>query len=159
MDETMAPLTVADTHRLIHEALSESQFAELATNRSVDFAFTWRETVRVRGNAYYQRGSLAAAFRLLPMRIPSFHELGIPQSVIDLIGRRQGLVLVTGPTGSGKSTTLAALVDHINHSRECHVVTNMCTGTSPRWSIKDRLAPTPVPLPMHSARSSGRTRT
>ncbi|TMC13788.1 MAG: PilT/PilU family type 4a pilus ATPase [Chloroflexi bacterium] len=123
MDETMAPLTVADTHRLIHEALSESQFAELATNRSVDFAFTWRETVRVRGNAYYQRGSLAAAFRLLPMRIPSFHELGIPQSVIDLIGRRQGLVLVTGPTGSGKSTTLAALVDHINHSRECHVVT------------------------------------
>src|SRR6202022_1437402 len=92
-------------------------------NRAVDFAFTWRETVRVRGNAFYQRGSLAAAFRLLPMRIPGFQELGIPQAGVDLVGRRQGLVLVSGPTGSGKSTTLAVLVDHINRARECHVVT------------------------------------
>ena len=108
---------------MIRGLLDQGQSNDLTTRRHVDFAFTWRGQVRMRGNAYYQRGSVAAAFRLLPLRIPTFEELGVPESVYKLVGRQQGLVLVTGPTGSGKSTTQAAMIDYINRGRRCHVVT------------------------------------
>jgi len=108
---------------MVRGLLDDVQWQELQARRNVDFAFTWRERVRIRGNAYFQRGSLAAAFRLLPLRIPTFEELGVPESVYKLIDRHQGLILVTGPTGSGKSTTQAAMIDYVNRNRPCHIVT------------------------------------
>jgi twitching motility protein PilT len=116
-------LTPATVEPMVRGLLDESQWQELQTRRNVDFAFTWRERVRIRGNAFFQRGSLAAAFRMLPLRIPTFEELGVPESVYKLIDRHQGLILVTGPTGSGKSTTLAAMIDYVNRNRPCHIVT------------------------------------
>jgi twitching motility protein PilT len=116
-------LTPAAIEPMVRGLLDESQWQELQARRNVDFAFTWRERVRIRGNAYFQRGALAAAFRLLPLRIPTFEELGVPESVYKLIDRHQGLILVTGPTGSGKSTTLAAMIDYVNRNRPCHIVT------------------------------------
>jgi twitching motility protein PilT len=103
--------------------LQPAEWRELQKKRQVDFAFTWRDRVRVRANAYYQRDSIAAAFRLLPLEIPGFELLGMPESVHRLLERRQGLILVTGPTGSGKSTTLAAMLDHINKTRPYHIIT------------------------------------
>jgi len=118
-----SPLTPAAVEPMVRGLLDDVQWQELQARRNVDFAFTWRERVRIRGNAYFQRGSLAAAFRLLPLRIPTFEELGVPESVYKLIDRHQGLILVTGPTGSGKSTTQAAMIDYVNRNRPCHIVT------------------------------------
>ena len=118
-----APLTPAAVEPMVRGLLDDAQWHELQARRNVDFAFTWRERVRIRGNAYFQRGSLAAAFRMLPLRIPNFDELGVPESVYRLIDRHQGLILVTGPTGSGKSTTQAAMIDYVNRNRPCHIVT------------------------------------
>jgi twitching motility protein PilT len=116
-------LTPASSERLLRDILTADDWRELQERRQVDFAFTWRDRVRVRANAYYQRDSLAAAFRILPLEIPGFELLGVPESVHRLLERRQGLILVTGPTGSGKSTTLAAMLDHINKTRPQHIVT------------------------------------
>src|SRR5438876_303886 len=82
-----------------------------------------RDCARIRGNAYYQRSSLAASFRLLPLAIPGFDMLGIPESVHRLLDRQHGLILVSGPTGSGKSTTQAAIIDHLNATRPFHIIT------------------------------------
>jgi len=112
-----------DTQRMMREILDTKQWKELEKRRHVDFSFTWRDKARIRGNAYHQRNSLAASFRLLPLIIPSFDMLGIPESVHRLLERQHGLVLVTGPTGSGKSTTQAAMIDHINATRPFHVIT------------------------------------
>src|SRR4029077_12597455 len=117
------PLTPQETERLIRDMLQPAEWRELQKRRQVDFAFTWHDRARVRANAYYQRDSIAAAFRLLPLEIPGFDLLGMPESVHRLLERRQGLILVTGPTGSGKSTTLAAMLDNINKTRPYHVIT------------------------------------
>jgi twitching motility protein PilT len=116
-------LAPADTERLLHAIIEPADWTKLLKRRQVDFAFTWRDHARIRGNAFFQRDSLAAAFRLLPLEIPGFELLGIPESVHRLIERHQGLILVTGPTGSGKSTTLAAMIDLINKTRPYHVIT------------------------------------
>ncbi|HEY2599857.1 MAG TPA: PilT/PilU family type 4a pilus ATPase, partial [Candidatus Dormibacteraeota bacterium] len=116
-------LEPADTSRMVREVLDAKQWKELEKKRHVDFSFTWRGRARIRGNAYHQRNSIAAAFRLLPLDIPSFDMLGIPESVHRLLERQHGLLLVTGPTGSGKSTTQAAIIDHINATRPYHVIT------------------------------------
>lgn len=116
-------LTPEDTQRMLREILDAKQWKELEKRRHVDFSLTWRERARIRGNAYYQRGSLAAAFRLLPLAIPSFDMLGIPESVHRLLERQHGLILVTGPTGSGKSTTQAAMINHLNSTRPYHIIT------------------------------------
>jgi twitching motility protein PilT len=122
--ETNAPaLTPADTERMLKELLEPADWKQLQKRRQVDFAFTWRDKARVRGNAYFQRDSLAAAFRMLPLEIPGFDLLGMPESVHRLLERQQGLILVTGPTGSGKSTTQAAMLDHINKTRPYHIIT------------------------------------
>lgn len=123
LDASDGPLVPADTERLLRDLLLPADWKLLQKRRQVDFAFTWREQARVRGNAYYQRDSLAAAFRLLPLEIPSFELLGMPEQIHRLLERRQGLILVTGPTGSGKSTTLAAMVDHLNKTRPYHIIT------------------------------------
>ena len=118
-----APLTPADTEQMLRGIVAKERWPILISQRNLDFSFTWQNKVRIRGNAFFQRGSLAAAFRMLPLAIPSFEELGAPDALYDLISRRQGLVLVTGPTGSGKSTTQAAMIDYINRTRRCHVIT------------------------------------
>jgi twitching motility protein PilT len=121
--EPAAKLSAADTEAMLRSLLDEGRWQELQLRRNVDFSFTWQNRVRIRGNAFFQRGSLAAAFRMLPLVIPTFEELGAPDALYDLIARHQGLVLVTGPTGSGKSTTQAAMIDYINRTRHCHVIT------------------------------------
>src|SRR5258706_3490543 len=123
LDPESPSLTPADTERLLKALLEPGDWRQLQKRRQVDFAFTWRDQIRIRGNAYYQRDSVAAAFRLLPLEIPTFDMLGMPESVHRLIERHQGLILVTGPTGSGKSTTQAALIDHINKTRPYHIIT------------------------------------
>ena len=121
--ESAAKLTAPDTEAMLRGILDEGRWRDLQARRNVDFSFTWQDRVRIRGNAFFQRGSLAAAFRMLPLTIPTFEELGAPDALYDLIARHQGLVLVTGPTGSGKSTTQAAMIDYINRTRHCHIIT------------------------------------
>jgi twitching motility protein PilT len=123
LDSQSRVMTPIDTERIVREVLNGHQWSELTRERQVDFAFTWRENARIRGNAYYQRGSIAVAFRLLPLAIPSFEQLGIPETVHKLLSRKQGLILVTGPTGSGKSTTQAAMIDYLNQTRPFHIIT------------------------------------
>ena len=123
LDPSEPVLTPPDTERLLREMLESDDWKQLHKRRQVDFAFTWRDQARIRANAYFQRDSLAAAFRLLPLQIPGFELLGMPESVHRLLDRRNGLILVTGPTGSGKSTSLAAMVDLINKTRPYHIIT------------------------------------
>lgn len=123
LDPGSPALTPADTERLIRDMLTPADWKLLQRRRQVDFAFTWRGEARIRANAYFQRDSIAAAFRLLPLQIPGFELLGMPESVHRLLERHQGLVLVTGPTGSGKSTSLAAMVDYLNKTRPYHIIT------------------------------------
>ena len=116
-------LTPLDTERLVRGTIDPGDFKKLQKRKQVDFAYTWKDRARIRGNAYYQRESMAAAFRLLPLEIPTFEMLGMPEAVHRLIERHQGLILVTGPTGSGKSTTQAAMIDHLNRTRPYHIIT------------------------------------
>jgi twitching motility protein PilT len=95
----------------------------LHEEREVDFAFGWRDRARMRGNAFHQQGTVAMALRLIPREIPTFEDLGLPPIVDDLVRLPQGLILVTGPTGSGKSTSLASMLNVINEQRACHIVT------------------------------------
>lgn len=123
LDAAAPTLHPRDVHSMLSEVLDVGQLKALSQGRNVDFAFTFQNRVRVRGNAYLQRGTPAAAFRALPLQIPTFEQLGVPESVYTLVGRKQGLILVTGPTGSGKSTTQAAMIDYINRTRACHILT------------------------------------
>jgi len=123
LDADAPALTPAESERLLKEIIEPDDWELLQKQRQVDFAFTWRDRARIRANAYFQRDSLAAAFRLLPLAIPGFELLGMPESVHRLLERRQGLILVTGPTGSGKSTSQAAMVDLLNKTRPYHIIT------------------------------------
>ena len=107
------PLTAADTEHLVSALLGTELMNRLETELEVDASFGWGDRARLRANAYLQRGAVALALRIIAYRIPSFEELRLPQ----------GLVLVTGPTGSGKSTTLASMIDSINQQRACHIIT------------------------------------
>src|SRR4029077_8404094 len=117
------PLQPKDVDAMLSEVLDANQMKALSQGRNVDFAFTFEDRVRVRGNAYLQRGTPAAAFRSLPIQIPTFEQLGVPEAIYTLVGRHQGLILVTGPTGAGKTTTQAAMIDYINRTRACHIIT------------------------------------
>src|SRR6202165_582158 len=123
LDAGGAALTPADTEQMAKDVLDENQLKELEERRHVDLGLTWRGKARVRGNVFYQRNSLAMAFRLLPLVIPTFEMLGIPEAVHRLLGRHHGLILVTGSTGSGKSTTQAAMINHLNNTRPYHIIT------------------------------------
>jgi twitching motility protein PilT len=120
----VARLTPEATMR-IFEALRPRHLAHVAPGevQEIDFSFALSGTGRFRVNAFRQRGSLALVIRVIPQRIPDFKELGLPEVMPKLADERRGLILVTGTTGSGKSTTLAALINHINHTRTSHVVT------------------------------------
>lgn len=112
-----------DTHALLDEIMNEQQKKRFEEQGEHDMSFSIPNMGRYRVNAFKQRGSVAIALRLVGTQVPSAEELGIPESVIELYRKKRGLVLVTGPTGSGKSTTLAAIIDKINNNREAHVIT------------------------------------
>jgi twitching motility protein PilT len=116
-------LAAEDTHQLLYRILSTEQQKNLEINRSIDMAHSIPGLARFRVNVYFQRETLAAAFRLIPTDIKTLEELGIPASLHSFTDKPRGLVLVTGPTGSGKSTTLAALIDEINRKRPDHILT------------------------------------
>ena len=118
-----AVLDGEDTAALLDELLTPEQAAAWATNREYDFAFSWRENARIRGNAFTQRGETAVALRMIPREVPTVSQLGLPPVLGHFARQHQGLVIVTGPTGSGKSTTLAAIIDFINSERACHILT------------------------------------
>src|SRR5664279_3257785 len=118
-----AVLEADDVRGLVLPLLEPAQLEELQKRKSVDLSFVRENLGRFRVNIHHQRGTLAASIRLLPSRIPSLESLHLPLSLAKLAERRQGLVLVTGPTGCGKSSTLAALIDLVNHRRAAHVVT------------------------------------
>jgi twitching motility protein PilT len=117
------PLKPADTAAMVDDLLSEGQRQTFADGRDVDFSFTWRKAARIRGNAFRQNGTVAMALRMIPRTIPSFADIGMPEAVQRFVQLRQGLVLVTGSTGSGKSTTLASIIDWINGNRAVHILT------------------------------------
>lgn len=112
-----------DTQVLLDEIMNEQQKKRFEEQGEHDMSFSISNMGRYRVNAFKQRGSVAIALRLVGTQVPSAEELGIPESVIELYRKKRGLVLVTGPTGSGKSTTLAAIIDKINNNREAHVIT------------------------------------
>jgi twitching motility protein PilT len=117
------PLSAERAESLILEMLGEELGTKLREEREVDFSFGWEWQARFRGNAFHQRGSIGLALRLIPRAIPTFEELGIPNNVEELATAPQGLLLVTGPTGSGKSTTLASMIRYIAEHRACHILT------------------------------------
>jgi twitching motility protein PilT len=120
---TGASLSAEDVNGLLLPVLGSSRYEELQRTRSVDFCFSRPETGRFRANVHFQRGTLAASVRLLPGQIPTLESLRLPTTLAKLVERKQGLIIVTGPTGCGKSSTLAALINLINNTRRGHIVT------------------------------------
>src|SRR5947208_2217068 len=116
-------LTAEETQQLLYRILSSEQQKNFELNRQLDFAYSMPGLARFRVNVYYQRESVGAAFRLIPQEIKSLEELNLPHIMHSLAEYPRGLVLVTGPTGSGKSTTLAAVIDEINRTRSDHILT------------------------------------
>jgi twitching motility protein PilT len=116
------PLTPNMTREMIYDILSNDQRQRLENEWELDFSYSLPKTARFRVNVYFQRGSMGAAFRAIPDEIKSFSELGLPKAIEDMCEKPRGLVLVTGPTGSGKSTTLASMIDKINESRHEHIM-------------------------------------
>src|SRR4051812_19780759 len=121
--EGLEPLTSDDTRTLLYRILSSEQQKQFELKRQLDFAYSMPGLARFRVNVYYQREAVSAAFRLTPQEIKPLEELSLPPVLHSLATYPRGLVLVTGPTGSGKSTTLAAIIDEINRTRAEHILT------------------------------------
>ncbi len=119
----VAPLDPTETKQLCYSVLTEEQTIRFEKSNELDLSFGVRGLSRFRANIFMQRGAVAGAFRAIPFKILSFEELGLPAIVAQLAAIPRGLVLVTGPTGSGKSTTLAAMIDKINRERREHIMT------------------------------------
>jgi twitching motility protein PilT len=117
------PLTPTQSKQLAYSILTDNQKHRLEENLEIDFSFGIKGMARFRANVFHQRGAIAAAFRQIPYEIRGFRELGLPAVAETLCEKPRGLVLVTGPTGSGKSTTLAAMIDKVNRDRSEHIVT------------------------------------
>ncbi|MEW6422096.1 MAG: PilT/PilU family type 4a pilus ATPase, partial [Deinococcota bacterium] len=118
-----APLAATETRKLMYSMMNERQQRIFEEKRELDFSFALGERARFRVNAFMQRGFVGGVLRLIPTQIRSAQEMGLPPHVIEIANAPRGLVLVTGPTGSGKSTTLAAMIDHINSTKKMHIVT------------------------------------
>ncbi len=121
--ESEAVLTGQEIEDLVRSMLSREQAAILEEHQDVDFSLTWYDKARLRGSAFYQKGDLALALRMIPSEIPTFEELGLPPVAEWMARLPRGLVLLTGPTGSGKSTTLASIIARINETRALHILT------------------------------------
>jgi twitching motility protein PilT len=117
------PLSPIETKQLCYSVLTEEQKVQFEKRNELDLSFGVKNLARFRANIFMQRGAVAGAFRAIPFRILSFEELGLPAVIADIANYERGLVLVTGPTGSGKSTTLAAMVDKINSETRQHIMT------------------------------------
>lgn len=128
IDGQLAPLrtdalTQTDTKQLCYSILTDSQKMRFEEDLELDLSFSVKSLARFRANIFMQRGAVAGVFRLVPFNIISLAELGLPRIVEELCDKTRGLILVTGPTGSGKSTTLASMLDRINHAKRHHIVT------------------------------------
>jgi len=121
--EGAEPLTGKDIEAMVRTQVKDHYGDQVHMGKEVDFSFSWRRLARVRANAFYQRGNCSLSLRRIPMSIPTPNDLGLPFVMEGLLRNPSGLILVTGPTGSGKSTTMAALVGTINRTRACHIVT------------------------------------
>jgi twitching motility protein PilT len=117
------PLMPDDIKRLLKVAMTDEQRKELMRNRDLDFAISVPGVSRFRASVFIQRGTVVGVFRAIPFEVPRLGDLNLPPICLELANRKAGLVLVTGATGSGKSTTLAAMIDHINRSRRVHIIT------------------------------------
>ena len=116
-------LSREDTERIVTSLLPAEVKEEFLREKDADFSFGWDDRARFRANAFVQRGAMGLSLRLIPFRIPSFDELGLPEVIERWVRVPRGLVIATGPTGAGKSTTLASIVDRINQQRPCHIIT------------------------------------
>lgn len=119
----MAPLTSTEAKHLCYSVLTEDQKRDLETGKEIDLAFSVKNLARFRANIFHQKNHVGGVFRVIPFKIYSLQDLGLPPIIQHLCTLPRGLVLVTGPTGSGKSTTLAAMVNHINETRRDHILT------------------------------------
>lgn len=117
------PMTPKDTLQIAYSVLTENQKKRFETEDELDFSFGIQNLARFRGNCFKQRGCVAMVIRMIPFQVRTFEELGLPPVVAKMSSRPRGLVLVTGPTGAGKSTTLAAMIDKINKERQGHIIT------------------------------------
>lgn len=117
------PLGPADTKQLIYSILTDAQKHKFEEENELDLSFGLKGLARFRANVFMQRGAVAAALRVIPFKIKTFDELGLPPVILELTKKPRGLILVTGPTGSGKSTTLAAMIDRINSENQGHIIT------------------------------------
>lgn len=117
------PLNAQDAQRLVYETLTDEQVQKFETTHELDFGYSVKGVSRFRFNVYMQRGALAAALRAIPTKIPSYEDLSLPRIIREMSKRTSGLILVTGPTGSGKSTTIATMIDDINENRQAHILT------------------------------------
>ncbi|MGE3681383.1 MAG: type IV pilus twitching motility protein PilT [Bdellovibrionales bacterium] len=116
-------LTADETRQLCYSILTDSQKSRFETTKELDFSFGIKAMSRFRANLFYQRGAVSGVFRRIPVDVPDLEVLGLPKIVAELVNYPTGLVLVTGPTGSGKSTTIAAMIDRINRERRGHIIT------------------------------------
>ena len=121
--EDLEPLTPEHTQQLLYRILSTEQQKRLEIDRQIDVSYEVPGVARFRVNVFFQQDAVGAAFRLIPQKIRSLEELGLPDSLHELSQRPRGLCLITGPTGSGKSTTLAAIIDEVNRTRHAHILT------------------------------------
>jgi twitching motility protein PilT len=119
----LPPMTPTETKQLAYSILTDNQKHRLEENLEIDLSFGIKGLARFRANIFHQRGAIAAVFRQIPYEIKGFRELGLPPVIERLCEKPRGLILVTGPTGSGKSTTLAAMIDKVNRERAEHIVT------------------------------------
>lgn len=117
------PLTPREARRLIYDTLTNDQLERFETKHELDFGYSVKDLARFRFNVYMQRGSVAGALRVIPTKIPAFESLGLPQIIREVSKRTSGLILVTGPTGSGKTTTIASMIDDINDNFPGHILT------------------------------------
>jgi len=116
-------VTPQDSQRMLYDILSDEQIQRFEATYELDFSYSVAKISRFRVNLYKDKGTIAGAFRAIPTRIPTLDELGLPKILTELSRKPRGLILVTGPTGSGKSTTLAAMINQINTERSCHIIT------------------------------------
>jgi twitching motility protein PilT len=121
--QNLPPLTPSETKQLAYSILTDNQKHRLEENLEIDLSFGLKGLARFRANIFHQRGAIAAVFRQIPFEIRGFRDLGLPPVIERMCEKPRGLVLVTGPTGSGKSTTLAAMLDKVNRERHEHIVT------------------------------------
>ena len=119
----VAPLTHEDTQKIVYSILNSEQIARFEAEKELDFSIQYQDKARFRGNAFRQKGTVGCVLRLIATSIPTLTELGLPTVLEEICMQAQGLLLFTGPTGHGKSTTQAAMVNLINEKRRCHIIT------------------------------------